>query len=117
MAVEPRISLISYACTPTKVFVRIPNERGRWTLTDRCVVEMPCPTCGAVMGEPCFTNYPTTKRGIPNDWAGNRRYGASTHYTRRDAYQIKRGHGHAKRHPEGAKPRVNLSDLQENNDG
>lgn len=59
MAVEPRISLISYACTPAKVFVRIPNERGRWTLTDRCVVEVACPTCGAVMGSPAS---PTTPR-------------------------------------------------------
>lgn len=47
------IGLFAYSVNPSLVFVRVPNERGRWMLTARCVVEVPCPYCRAVVGEPC----------------------------------------------------------------
>lgn len=45
------IGLTAYTVNPTMVFVRVPTERGRYVLTDRCVVEVDCPVCGAVTGE------------------------------------------------------------------
>lgn len=51
------IGLLAYAITPELVFVRVPNERGRWMLTDRCVVEVDCPYCKAVAGEPCRSKW------------------------------------------------------------
>ncbi len=50
------IGLVAYGMDghdPSKVLVRVPTERGRWVLTDRCVVEVTCPYCKAVVGEPC----------------------------------------------------------------
>lgn len=50
----PAISLVAYEAWPDgKVFVRVPGERGRYMLTDRCVVEVPCPHCNSIKGEPC----------------------------------------------------------------
>jgi len=51
---NPAIHLYAYEdSTIGKVFVRVPNERGRWMRTDRCVIERPCGQCGSVVGEPC----------------------------------------------------------------
>lgn len=47
------IGVVAYGVDPSLVMVRVPNERGRWLLTDRCVVEIDCPFCLAVAGEPC----------------------------------------------------------------
>lgn len=58
---------------PDKVFVRVPNERGRWVYTDRCVVEVPCSLCKSIVGEPC--------KGQSNN------YIAGTHYVRRYAWK------------------------------
>jgi hypothetical protein len=74
------IGLMAYGVTPQHVMVKVPNERGRWVLTDRCVVEVACPTCGSIVGEPC----------------ANRRhlrtlYWSGTHCTRRAEYQRKYG--------------------------
>lgn len=57
---------------PNLVFVRIPNERARWVLTDRCVVEVECSLCKSIVGEPC-------KGRGGQYWAG-------THYVRRNAW-------------------------------
>jgi len=40
-----------------KVFVRFPNEKGRWALAERCVVEVACPVCEAMKGELCRNQY------------------------------------------------------------
>ncbi len=67
-----RIGLVAYcALPPHLVFVRVPNERGRWLITDRCVVDVDCPVCGSQVGEPCHN-----RKAI-------RRYGTSTHADRR----------------------------------
>lgn len=59
--IMPTISLVAYEAWPKgKVFVRVPNERGRYVMTDRCVVEVGCPVCKATRGQPCFN--PGTKR-------------------------------------------------------
>lgn len=51
---SPRISLVAHEARPTGlVFVRVPNERGRYLLTHRSVVEVACPHCKAIKGEPC----------------------------------------------------------------
>lgn len=105
----PSISLVAYHCTPEKVFVRVPNERGRFVLTDRCVVEVECTHCGAAIGEPCFRE--SGGRGCPASWRGTRRYLAGTHWTRRTSYQRRDGQGHATRYADGAKPRVRAEDL------
>ena len=73
------ISLVAFeARNPSKAFVRVPNESGRWVYTDRCVVEVHCPTCGAVIGEPCNN--------------GRGKYTAGTHYTRRNLWKWSRKH-------------------------
>lgn len=66
------IGLFAYSVTPSLVFVRVPTERGRWILTDRCVVEVPCPYCKAVVGEPCRRHYDS---GV--------KHGIGTHFRRR----------------------------------
>lgn len=52
-----------------KVFVRIPDERGRWVLTDKCVVTVACPACKSIAGEPCKNAY-MSDRGMTKYWAG-----------------------------------------------
>lgn len=66
-----QIGTIAYETLCNLVFVRIPNERGRWVLTHKCVALQDCPTCVAVAGEPCFNG----SRARP-------RYLAGTHYYR-----------------------------------
>ncbi len=51
------IGLLGYEVTPGTVFVRVPNERGRWMLVDRSVVEVDCPFCKAITGEPCRSRW------------------------------------------------------------
>lgn len=93
-----RIGLVAYcALPPLSVFVRIPNEPGRWILTHRCVVEVPCPVCHAVEGEPC------------HDRKQTRRYGTGTHADRRVTYTTKYRY-HQPRDPH--KPRLNPRDLE-----
>lgn len=75
------IGLIAYGIDghdPSKVLVRVPTERGRWVLTDRCVVEVPCTHCKAVVGEPC-------RRGRQLN-----SHGAGTHAVRRTDWQALR---------------------------
>ncbi|NKF21531.1 zinc finger domain-containing protein [Solimonas marina] len=93
-----QIGLIAYQATPNLVFVRIPNEKGRWMLTDRCVAEVDCSYCGSVAGEPC------KNRG--SYWDGSPlRYRAGTHSARRDGARKKLGWGYRSA---GAKPKLRL---------
>lgn len=68
------IGVVAYGITPQKVMVRVPNERGRWMLTDWCVIAVPCLVCGAITGEPCHNR----KDGAL------KRYSTGTHYVRRN---------------------------------
>jgi hypothetical protein len=77
------IGLIAYGVTKTHVFVRVPNERGRWLFTDRCVVDVVCRWCGAGIGEPCHN-----LRG-----GSARRYSTGTHVARRDDAHRQFGRG------------------------
>lgn len=67
----PSIRLVAWGSRdPSMVFVRVPNEKGRYVLTDRCVIEVPCSACNTVIGEPC-----------KNPQSG--RYWCGTHFQRR----------------------------------
>lgn len=97
----PVIHLTAVLATPEKVFVKVPNERARWMLTDRCVVEVGCRHCGAATGEPC---YRIRSRNV-------RRYAVGTHFVRRNDYQAMYGPGHSQQHPRNAKPRLREKEL------
>jgi hypothetical protein len=79
------IGLVAYQVNPSMVFVRVPTERGRYLLTDRCVVEVPCGHCGAMVGEPCRRG--TWWRHVRQpEWiaAGPPKHGVGVHVCRRD---------------------------------
>ena len=80
------ISMNAYECLPGLVFVRVPNERGRWLLTHRCVAEVDCPLCKAIAGEPCRRKF----------GGGQLRYHVDTHAVRRDAAVLIRNHNEPK---------------------
>lgn len=112
------IGVIAYGIDPSMVMVRVPNERGRWLLTDRCVVEVDCPLCGAVAGEPCRRWLNTWRRANVMDKrepppAECLRYGVGVHVVRKEAAQQKFGGGHwASRQPPH-KLRLSAHDLAE----
>lgn len=76
----PVISLIAWQDRSMGfIFVRVPNEYGRYLRTDQSVSQVTCPqkNCGATIGEPCMHD-------------GN--YVAGTHYLRRTAAkELRRG--------------------------
>jgi len=68
------VDLVAYSLVPGKVFVKVPNERGRYMLTHECVVHGPCKHCGAIVGEPCYRIIDDVKKycvGVHyvRDWA------------------------------------------------
>lgn len=73
---HPAIRLVAYDDRGDLVFVAVPNERGRYMRTHRSVVEVPCPACSAVCGEPCKGHLVT--------------YSVGTHYKRRKAWSALR---------------------------
>lgn len=78
------IGLVAYALDPSKVFVRVPNERGRWMLVDRSVVEVGCPHCDAITGEPCRSVRTSWRQlGKPHDPI---RYASGVHVARRNEW-------------------------------
>lgn len=88
------IGLFAYSVDPSLVFVRVPNERGRWMLTARCVVEVPCPCCEAIVGEPCRRYHSS---GI--------KYGVGTHVRRRSEGRAKNDGNY---HPAQSYPKLRL---------
>ena len=87
----PSISLVAWEWRhPRFIFVRIPNERGRYLRTDRSVAVVPCDHCKATIGEPCKHN-------------GN--YVGGTHYVRRKAAKI------------GSNRRAEATDIEDSDDG
>ena len=96
MTATLNIGLVAYHCTGNLAFVRVPSERGRYMLTDLCVIAVPCPMCGAVIGEPCrrgswYNGQPYLTR-IGAD-ARNGGHGCSVHTARKDAANQKYGRG------------------------
>lgn len=92
------IGIQAYECLPGLVFVRVPNERGRWILTDRCVAEVDCEHCGAVAGEPC------RRRNYFGAIASGYTYSVGTHCKRQAA-----GKQYRKIGPDGkAKPKLHV---------
>lgn len=85
------IGLTAYTVNAAMVFVRVPTERGRYVLTDRCVVEVDCSVCGAVTGEPCRKGS-LWRRRDPEFMAGvPPKHSAGVHVDRRHAARMKRG--------------------------
>lgn len=65
----PVIRLVAYESRDSaKIFAAVPDQRGRYVLTDRSVAMVACPSCKAMVGEPC-----KSRLG----------YAGGTHYTRR----------------------------------
>lgn len=76
----PRISLVAYEDrNPAFLFVAVPNLRGRYVRTDKCVAFVGCPVCHSTVGEPCKA-------------AGGDGYGGTTHFKRRLAARSFWGH-------------------------
>lgn len=49
-----RVTLVAYQALKGVVFVRMPDERGRWCLVPECVAIRPCPICESPIGVPCM---------------------------------------------------------------
>lgn len=95
--VRPRsktVSLVAYcALPPNQVFLRVPNERGRWLITERCAVEVDCDFCGVSAGEPCVSR------------SGH--YGVGVHIWRRETWRQRGKPGNKQQH----KPRLSTADM------
>ena len=106
------IGLVAYQVNPSMVFVRVPTERGRYLLTDRCVVEVPCEVCGAIVGEPCRRGQ--WWKGRRNEWMegfpGPPKHGVGTHARRRDAGRAYRG-GNLRPNADVPKVRISAEDF------
>lgn len=48
------VELKAYNLIPGKIFVKVPDQRGRWMITNESVALLPCSVCGAIEGEPCY---------------------------------------------------------------
>ena len=69
MSVTPSIKLVAYEDRQAGfVFVAVPDERGRYLRTDKSVVQVDCPLCKSIKGEPC---------------SGSQGYSGGTHAVRR----------------------------------
>ena len=98
-----QIGITAYEAMPGMVFLRVPNERGRWVLTDRCAAEVDCERCGAVAGEPCMAWGPRMGCG-----ERSHRYHTGVHCRRKEA-----GKEWRRQHQNPVKPklRVHADDL------
>lgn len=90
------IGLVAYHAVGNLAFVKVPSERGRYMLTDLCVIAVPCPMCGAMTGEPCrrgswYNGQPyLTRMGAD---ARNGGHGCGVHVARKSAADAKYGRG------------------------
>jgi hypothetical protein len=76
----PVVKMIAYESRdPLRVFVAVPNEKGRYVLTDRCVAFVACPHCGSAQYEPCRSHTGGSRALV------DPKYTAQTHYDRRHA--------------------------------
>lgn len=84
----PAISLTAFdSRDPFFVFVKVPNERGRYVRTDVSVILVPCRHCGACVGEPCLRG----GHALPGRL---KTYGAGTHAVRREDADRRKGAPH-----------------------
>lgn len=93
------IGLVAYHAVGNLCFVRVPSERGRYMLTDLCVIAVPCPLCGALVGEPCRSGSWSNGQPVPH-WRvtdRNSGHGCSVHCARKIAADTKLGRGWKKR--------------------
>lgn len=102
------IGLVAYGIDPSMVMVRVPNERGRWVLTKRCVIEVACPLCLSVVGEPC-----NSARRRWRDATGPVRYTSGIHVARDHAWAEKEGARFPARRAKPHKLRINAGELAE----
>lgn len=95
MPASLNIGLVAYHAVGNLAFVRVPSERGRYMLTDLCVIAVPCPNCGAVIGEPCRSG--SWHNGEPSPrWLSRpsvNGHGTSVHVARKQAADAKYGRG------------------------
>ena len=78
MPITPTISLVSWASRdPNFIFVKVPNEKGRYLRTDKSVLLVPCKFCGALKMEPCRRSKET-----PYSYVG------TTHFSRRNLARL-----------------------------
>lgn len=90
------IGLTAYHAVGNLAFVKVPSERGRYMLTDLCVIAVECPMCGAVIGEPCRSGH--WRDGVQSRGWGSSRgqwtsHGASVHCDRKCAADRLHGRG------------------------
>ncbi len=65
MTVTPKVAMVAYCDRePGKIFVAVPNQRGRYIRTDAAVALVACPHCEAMIGEPCLSRGSVS--GTPN---------------------------------------------------
>lgn len=98
MATTLNIGLTAYHALGNLVFVRVPSERGRYLLTDLCVLVVACPHCGALIGEPCRRGH--WRAGILDGGHGNccpKAHGSGVHCARKNAAKDKYGERYATR--------------------
>lgn len=95
MAATLNITLIAYHAVGNLAFVKVSSERGRYMLTDLCVIAVPCPYCGALIGEPCRSG--SWHNGEPSlRWMTRpsiNGHGTSVHCARKSAADAKYGRG------------------------
>lgn len=108
------IGVVAYGVTPEIVFVRVPNERGRWMLVDRCVVEVDCPHCYAIAGEPCRRAWPEWRRvETPPPAPDAIRYHVTVHVKRKQAWAQQTGHRFPAKRAKPHKLRITAAELSE----
>lgn len=106
------IGVVAYGIDRTMVFVRVPNERGRWMLVDRSVAEVDCPHCKAVAGEPCRRAWPEWGRvSRPAPSPEEIRYHVAVHVSRKREWAKARGHRHPSRDAPPHKIRLRPEDI------
>ncbi|MES2347005.1 MAG: hypothetical protein V4641_05475 [Pseudomonadota bacterium] len=79
MSATLNIGLVAYHAVGNLAFVKVPSERGRYMLTDLCVIAVPCPVCGAVIGEPCRAGH--WNKGVQHEGWGSMRGRSTCHGT------------------------------------
>lgn len=93
--ITPTISLVAYeARDKLRIFVKVPDERGKYFLCHRCVVLVECPHCGSSIGEPCK--------------GAGKKYTAGHHWRRAQKANQVHGYGTIGLEDQTTKPRVKL---------